>query len=963
MDENSKDINSKTRILLSRNTPAALVVGAAGFLGSNLADALLEKGIQVVGCDNFLTGERRNLDKAVKNKNFHLIDESAQDLNLNLDRLDYIFIVAGEGWNLDNILNIFLEKKARCLFVSWIDLYDKKEERLGWFKQAESKIAKFAQSHNLNARILRLGPVFGPRMPFEDQDPAMRLIQAALGDGVQKEEALEFSSRALYVSDASDLMIKSIMSGSTAQKIFDGVLPNPIKVQDIKQVLLDPVWYETRGFKAQELPPWTTPNLEKTMKFLSWSPKANLVESLRKTLNYFKDNELVPSFGSEIKVLEPEGRSEKIEAGQESETWKEGKKDNLEGFKLQEIKKEPKKKIKIRTSKIYLFLAVGIIAVGLIYPIFALSFGVAAFRTELQNAQSSLEKGEFDKSISQLARARIGVEEAKAIIESMEALREAGLLKSQFKIADQLLTLAESSTNSLQGAIKGVDALYLGLKAATGELRDPPFEYFTKAQIELTFADNNTSSALAIIRNEEFSQSVPEIIKPRILRFGEYLESFGDLVKRTQAAGILLSKIISSNGALTSKSYLILLQNNMELRPGGGSIESYGLLSFEGGKLKNLEINDIYAIDGALKIHVEPPKEIMEDLGQKDWYLRDSNWEPDFPTSSKQAEWFFNQETGTQVAGVFALDITALENLLKVLGSLELLDYNAEITSENLFEKAVTYAKEDFSLGSQSKKSFLASLAAQVFNKIFFLPNQNWPAIAEALGKSLEEKHVSIFLDDPKLLSFLVAQNWSSVLPGQQEPKEGIFSDFLAPVEANLGANKANYYLDRSYNLETSLGKEGEVKQRFKINYTNRSPSGTYPAGKYKNRLRVYLPFGTKLDRVLWGEKEVTHDVSAFVDYGRSGYSMLLELAPKQQKALILDYEVPKKLDFKDGKAKYRLDIIKQAGILKDPLSWKITYPINYQVVSDGAQKIGPQEQTIETDLSKDRSFEVEFRK
>ncbi|MBI2329768.1 hypothetical protein HYU94_00020 [Candidatus Daviesbacteria bacterium] len=155
------------------------------------------------------------------------------------------------------------------------------------------------------------------------------------------------------------------------------------------------------------------------------------------------------------------------------------------------------------------------------------------------------------------------------------------------------------------------------------------------------------------------------------------------------------------------------------------------------------------------------------------------------------------------------------------------------------------------------------------------------------------------------------------------------------------------------------MGKDGEVKHRLRVNYTNRSPA----TDKYKSRLRLYLPFGTKLTRVLWGAGDMTKEVTSFVDYGRSGYSWMLEINPKEQKTLVLDYAVPIKLQFDDGKAKYRLDIIKQAGTLKDPFDWTIAYPINYRLVSDQAEAISPQEQTISTDLSRDRSFEVEFKK
>lgn len=955
MDEIAHPINVKTSILLSRNTPAALVIGAAGFLGSFLIEALLDKGIQVVGVDDFSSSSKENLEKAIRDKNFHLIVANAQSLNLGLDRLDYIFICAGENWDVTSFLKNFSKDRPRILFISWIDLYDKhSDEKFRWFKEEEERLARFAKDNNLNARILRLGQVFGPRMKFDANDPTGRLIHSSIMGEIQKEETLDFSSRSLFVTDAADLMIKSMLKGSTAQRIFDGVNPTPIKVAEIKQVLLDPVWHESRGFTPSELPPWPTPNLEKTRKFLNWKPRVGLVEGLRQTLNYFKDRE--------IKFPKLEMAREKAAAPETEEKWPEDKKRELVGFKAEEVKaRKSRKRFKISfsRSKLYLLGAMILIMVGLVYPLAALGWGVLTFRWELKQAADSLSKGEFDKSLSSLALAKVGIDEAKTTIDSLEIIRKLNILNDQFDGADRLLEIGQSSTVSVQGAVRGVQGLYLGLKATTGESTDQPFDHFKDAQLELGAADDNISSALAVLENDEFKKQIPLFFKSQVLKLDDYLNSFNKIIKKAKNVSIILPEIIASN-----KSYLLLLQNNMELRPTGGFIGSYGLVSFAGGKLNKLEVNDIYAIDGQLKIHVEPPKEIKDDLGQNDWFLRDANFEPDFPTSAKQAEWFFNKETGTEVAGVVALDVTSMENLLQVLGPVDLADYNEKITSDNLFEKAIAHAEQNFFAGSQAKKTFLTALTNQIFDKIFFLPNQNWPGIVTALGKSLQSKHISIFFDDRKLFSYLISQNWAGVLPRPQEAGSGIYADFLAPVDANLGGNKANFYLDRTFDLQTGIGKNGEVSHRLKINYTNNSPSDTWPGGLYKNRFRVYLPIGTKLTKALWGEADITKDATAFVDYDRAGYSMLLPLAPKEQKALILEYSLPSTLEFAgDGassKATYRLDVIKQAGTLKDPFSWKIDYPINYQVQSP-VQSIGPQEQTINTDLQEDRSFEITF--
>ena len=940
----NESINKKNSILLTRNTPVALVVGAAGFLGSHLVDKLLSKGIQVIGVDDLEIGRKENLRKASENKNFHLIIDSAQNYKLDLARLDYLYIDSQGRWNLENILELFKKFKCRLLFLSSIDLYDKEKdgEGLKWLKHAEARIAGFAAEHNLNARILRLGPVFGPRMDFRVKDPIIRLIQQVLIGDLQKDVSLEFSTRALYIDDAVDLMIKTIFSGSTAQKIFDGVLTAPIKVSEAKQVLLDPIWYESRDFIPSELPPWPTPNFDKTRRILNWHPKTPLVASLRQTLAYFKDNEIY------IPKLETE-----------AEKWKKEKGEELASFKkLPEAKRKVLKITFFSSNTLLSILAVFLITYSLIWPGIILGWGVLTFRYQLQEAAKNLREGKFEKGLGNVKQAEFAVSEAKSVLDALEPARQANILKDTLALGGDFSNLANLSVASVQSTILGIQALFQGLKAVTGELNDSPSFYFTSAQVELSSADENLSRAFALLKSDEFNKRTPQILRSRVDSLTERLTVYSDLVKKARALSSILPSIVALEGR---KDYLILLQNNMELRPTGGFIGSFAKVSFEGGKLKKLAANDIYAIDGQLDIHVEPPKEIKDDLGQNRWFLRDSNFEPDFPTAARQAEWFYTKETGERVDGVVALDISAIEQLLSVVGSLDLPDYNEKITSENLFERAISHAELSFFPGSQAKKSFLTALINQVFNKLFFLPNQNWPGIVTALGRSLEEKHMSIYLDDPSLFSYLVAQNWAHALPRASDQNSK--ADFLALVEANLGANKANYYLDRSYFLETVVGKDGEVKHRLKVTYLNRSPSDTFPGGKYKNRMRLYLPFGSKLEKALWAESNITPAVSSFVDYGRSGYSFLLELAPKQQKILILDYSVPVKLEFKEGKASYRLDIVKQAGTLKDPFNWTITYPLSYKLVSDQTQTIGPQEQTIKTDLSKDRSFEVTFNK
>lgn len=943
MGEIGENIIEKNINNLSRNTPVALVVGAAGFLGSNLVDELLGKNIQVIGVDDFTTGKRENLAQALRDKKFSLLSLDAQQLSLDIPRLDYLFVVAEGGWKIRGVLEIAKKYSSRIVFVSTVSLYDHKlKSGLSWFKEAEKEIATFAREHNLNARVLRLESVFGARMHFRNDDPSTRLIQEALLGELQKgSEVMEFSSRALYIDDATSLIIKSMLAGATAQKIFDGALPVPIKAAEIKQILLDPLWYETRGFTPTELPPWLTPNLEKTIKELHWSPKTPLVKAFKETLRYFKDNEIkVPQI--EIK---------------EEESEKEDKVEELEEVEIKSIKPQKKSPaiagiagwLKKFTSPNWgAILVVSLIIYGLIYPLVVLGVGALTFQYQMKQASKYLSKGEFDKSLTSMSVAKQAALQAQDLVGSLTAVKKAGIFPGEIEKMDDLAEVSGVSIDGVEHTILGTKYLYDGLKSVTGEKTDDPMPYFNKASVEINLADQKFSQAFLDLSQDSLQNGLPEFLKSKITGLKDKVSSYAKLTSQIRSVVAILPQIIGENG---KKSYLVLLQNNSELRPTGGVISSLAQVDFEGGKLKNINAEDTLNLDNKLDLQVTPPKELAAGLGFGRWLLKDSNWEPDFPTSAHQAEWFYGKEAGVKVDGVVALDLSALENLLEVVGPLQVTDINEKVSADNFLEKTIIQPLESSS-GTQVKKSFLTAFSAQLFNNLFFLPNQNWSGILSSLDSSLRKKHFMVYFADTKLLSYAISQNWSAAYS-----KPDSNTDSLAVVEANLGRNSVNYYLKRSYKLDTIIGKEGDIKQNLVISYTGG------PTERYKNKTRIYLPLGTKLNNLIWGEDDLTSRVESFSDYGRSGFAVSLELNPKESKNLSIEYQTPLKLKFDNNQTTYKLDVVKQPGTIADPLEWKIIYPIDYKIISPVQPDIVPQEFKISTDLSTDRRFEVKFNK
>lgn len=969
MEETANSIVGNNRISLSRNTPVALVVGVAGFLGSHLAEELLAKNIQVIGVDNLSTGHKKNLEELVKDKRFHLFHQSiSQPLGIKPPRLDYAFFVADakSEFAKEDLykrgLSLFLqycqEFSPKIVFASSIALYNSKVARDFWhLKQAEIHLAKFVKENGLNARVVRLSPLYGPRMHFREDDPVIRLIQASLLEELQSEQtSLDFSSRDLFIEDAVKLILKTALSGATAQKIYDGALTQPLKVSEIKQILLDPLWYEEKGFSPTELPPWLTPNLAKTTKELSWKPHTPLVEGLKKTVKYFKDNQIeIPALGERELEVEAKGWNQERElhppVKQEKEVEKEISKTKDQRPKT--------KKVGEYQKKLGVVLILALIFYALIFPLLTLGWGIVSIRSELISSSKDIQEGNFAGALSSVNRAGDSLNQIEGVMSFLAILKRVNILSVQINQLNALVSSADKGVGGARHAVLGTKYLYQSTKIISGEDQSDPKPIYQMADQELQAASEQLSEVGASLDDPSL-RSLP-LLNSSMNDFKDKISFYSNLVEKGRAASSLLPQLTAIGG---KSSYLVLLQNNLELRPGGGFIGSYARLDFEGGRLKNISVDDIYNLDGALKVHVEPPPEIKNDLGQSNYYLRDSNFEPDFPTSAREAEFFYNQEAGQRVNGVIALDLSASSKLLDAVGGLDLTDYSEHVDGSNLFQKAISHAEVGFFPGSQAKKNYLTSLENQLFNKIFFLSQQNWPAIIQALSDSLDEKHLMVYLDDPTLFSYVTAQNWGGVLPRPSDERVGETQDFLAPIDANLGADKANYYLDRSYLLETSFGKEGQIYHSLKITYQNNSPSATFPAGPYKNRFRIYLPLGAKLTKASFGEDDITQSVSSFSDYGRAGYSTLITVAPKETKVLSLDYQLEKPLSFDGNQSLYKLSIFKEAGTLIDPFKWSLTYPINMKASSNNPLfKANNQELDLNTDLLTDKSFEVKVSK
>lgn len=401
------------------------------------------------------------------------------------------------------------------------------------------------------------------------------------------------------------------------------------------------------------------------------------------------------------------------------------------------------------------------------------------------------------------------------------------------------------------------------------------------------------------------------------------------------------------------KKYLLLFANNMELRPGGGFIGSFGIVKVKNFTIGNIQIYDVYDADGQLTGHIEPPLPLKKYLNVPHWFLRDSAFSADFVENYAQAKFFLDRELNERnFNGSLLLTTTAVQNILKAFGSIPVSDYNETINASNFYIKTQYYAEDKFFPGSTKKKSFLSSLLGSV---LVNLETANLPTLLNSVKKSFDEKQMVFYTDDSKAQEYFDSQYRSGrIIEPQCSSDANCIVDYILPYDANVGVNKANFFVSRSMKLETSIDKDGTIKHTLQILLHNDSPAEVYPGGTYSNYFQVLLPKNSIVKSVAQNGTEIDEVNEEQDTYKKVGAHV--EVAPKKSVLLEIKYSLPSKLA--TGKNHYQLVFQKQIGSANSDLSLDFILPNSIYISNQNFAPLVKNNHILyNTNLSADKLF------
>ncbi len=374
------------------------------------------------------------------------------------------------------------------------------------------------------------------------------------------------------------------------------------------------------------------------------------------------------------------------------------------------------------------------------------------------------------------------------------------------------------------------------------------------------------------------------------------------------------------------RTYLLLFQNDKELRPTGGFLTGYSIMKVDKGTFSPVSSSDIYNLDAKYKPTVVAPDPIIEYL--KGPYalsdklrLRDMNWSPDFAESMK----LFTDEAEsvgiTDIDGVISVDTQVLVYLLDAIGKIGVpgfgnfsteidarcdcpnviyeLESFADVEGPVVWDPAGTgkiiYAPANY----DNRKKIIGPLMNSVLANAMGQPKEKLPKLFEAVFKSLIEKHVLFYIFDTKTQDAVTSFGIAGTI-------KDFSGDYIHINDANLGGRKSNLYVTNEITQEYETSKDGYIEKTLTLTYKNPMKQDGWLNSVLPNWVRIYVPKGSTLISFEGAEAKA----EPYEEFGKTVFAGYFQLRPEGVSKLTLRYKLP-------IKAKGEIDLLiqKQPGL------------------------------------------------
>lgn len=573
--------------------------------------------------------------------------------------------------------------------------------------------------------------------------------------------------------------------------------------------------------------------------------------------------------------------------------------------------------------KIFFLIILLILVFGIFGAVFALSARSASSTAKRAIGAAKLQ--DLDATKAYLRDTRRDLKRTKIILYVFKPLRYIPLLGWYVADLERGINAAISGTEAASTFAEAIGpyADVLGLKGEGTFLGGTAQERLAKAVETLSLVSPQIDDV-----GRELARARGEIDKIESWRYPNFLpgrpgekvefakstiDNLESIVVDTKPLLDVLPEIMGQDG---QRKYLVLFQNDKELRPTGGFITAYAVFRVEKGLIASEGSSDIYNLDNTLLKRVPAPDPIIKYLPNvSNLNLRDSNLSPDYLSSIKTFEDLYASTSDPKdIDGIIALDTQFVLALMEVLGPIDA--YGTSFTTEKveacdcpqIIWELERYADQPVAYEKGSRKDIIGVLMQQMMDKAFNAPKSQWPNLLGKTIDSLRQKHLLLYFHDPQAQQAVERINFA----GRLYEYEG---DFLHINETNFAGAKSNLYVLEKVKQQVKRGKSGNLEKKITIEYkyprrmdncSLERASGLCLAGIYRDWIRVYVPKGSTLVKSSGTEVAIT----ATEDLGKIVFEGFFTIRPEGTAKIEIEYTVPIKVD-----KQYKLLIQKQPGV------------------------------------------------
>lgn len=531
--------------------------------------------------------------------------------------------------------------------------------------------------------------------------------------------------------------------------------------------------------------------------------------------------------------------------------------------------------------------------------------------SELKEEKGRLERHEFLKTVEGLKPLQNSIRNAKKTLKENSFISFIPKLGKSFTSTQSLLNIGEVTIEAAEPLASRLEPfLTKGFEAKSRARREKVITDFLVSYPKLRDDFRVLIEVFPKIRSEILTidiQSLSEVLPNKDL--GASVGEIQEKLKNSEFSEVLvidtLNGVVEILGAEKSQKYLLIFQNNGELRPTGGFITAYALLELDKGRLQVLKNEDIYQLDNRVRSDTPSPEPIKK-IEVSYLHSRDSNLSPDYPTSVKEFLKFYRKDGGIEPDVVMSVDLNVLTELVSLTGPIRLASYNQTFSPQlnNLGIPDIIYKVEEYTQQPESKaekrKEVLGDLMFEIIEKLYGLPAENLVRLPGVLEKLASGKHILAYSESER------KNNLFKVLSIDGEVKQK-GENYLHINHSNLGGRKSNLFVQEVVEINLKVDKRGTITQEVKTTLKNNKDKDFWLNTKFLNWARVYVPEGSRLLG-----SSASGEVKSYSERGLQVYENYFYVSPGGSSSLYLEYQLPFKYDKKKGLSMY---LQKQPGV------------------------------------------------